>query len=67
MPEKLNAAFQRLQTLGIQPTLENLQKLLQSLYDIREVYDELMKMKGAETDGKKGEGPADHPGGQHKD
>lgn len=66
MPEKLNAAFQRLQTLGIQPTLGNLQKLLQSLYDIREVYDELMKTKGAETDGK-GEGPADHPGGQHND
>lgn len=37
--EKLEAAFNRLQTLDISPKITNLEKLLQSLYDIKSAYD----------------------------
>lgn len=53
MPEKLEAAYNRLQTLEIMPTVGNMETLLQSLYDIREVYQQLIKMEdkdGQETD-----------------
>lgn len=50
MKEKLNACFERLQTLDIMPTENNLLKLLQTLNDIREVYNEL-KAKEEEPDG----------------
>lgn len=43
MKEKLEAAFDRLQTLEIKPTLDNMEKLVQTLYDLREVYQELCK------------------------
>lgn len=43
MKEKLEACFRRLQTLEIQPTLGNMEKLLNTLYDLREVYNELNK------------------------
>lgn len=43
MKEKLQAAFERLQTLQITPTLTNMEKLVVSLYEIREVYQELDK------------------------
>lgn len=33
---KLNEAYTRLQTLDIQPTQKNLEKLLQCLYDLKE-------------------------------
>ena len=45
MEEKLEAVYKRLQTLNILPTKENMEKLLQSLYDIREVYNKLMEGK----------------------
>lgn len=41
MLEKLSACFDRLQTLDIKPTLSNLEKLTQTLYDLREIYQEL--------------------------
>lgn len=44
--EKLNAAFERLQGLQIQPTVTNMESLLQSLYDIRDAYN---KIKGMEV------------------
>ena len=43
MKEKIEACFKRLQTLDIMPTLTNTEKLLQTLYDLREVYNELNK------------------------
>lgn len=33
---KLDEAYKRLQTLEIQPTQKNMEKLLQSLYDLKE-------------------------------
>lgn len=50
MPEKLEAAYNRLQSLDIVPTVSNMETLLQSLYDIREVYQQLKKM-GDDADG----------------
>lgn len=41
MKEKLSACYDRLQTLDITPTLDNMEKLVQTLYDIREVYQEI--------------------------
>lgn len=41
MKEKIEACFERLQSLDIAPTLSNMEKLLKSLYDLREVYQEL--------------------------
>lgn len=50
MKEKLEACFNRLQTLEIQPTLANMEKLVQTLYDLRELYNELEENDGrAET------------------
>lgn len=43
MKEKIEACFNRLQSLDIQPTLSNMEKLVQVLYDLREVYAELIK------------------------
>ena len=39
--EKIEACFNRLQTLQIQPTKTNMEKLLQTLYELKEVYDEM--------------------------
>ena len=41
MLEKLEKCFERLQGLNISPTLHNMETLLQTLYDLREVYNEL--------------------------
>lgn len=41
MREKIEACFNRLQTLDIRPTLENMEKLVQTLYDLREIYNRL--------------------------
>ena len=43
MKEKLEACFERLQALDIKPTLTNMELLLQTLYDLREIYDILDK------------------------
>ncbi len=44
---KIEACFERLQSLDIQPTLSNMEKLVQTLYDLREVYEKL----GGDNDG----------------
>lgn len=47
--EKLEACFNRLQTLDIKPTLDNMEKLVQTLYELREVYQ---KLKGGDSGGR---------------
>ena len=41
MKEKLEACFNRLQNLEIKPTLNNMEILIQTLYDLRDIYNEL--------------------------
>ena len=41
MKEKLEQCFERLQTLDIKPTLKNMETLVQTLYDLREIYNQL--------------------------
>ena len=41
MKEKIRACFERLQTLEMLPTRSNMETLLQTLYDLQEVYQEL--------------------------
>ena len=48
MMERLEACFDRLQVLDIQPTLKNLEILTQTLYDLRDVY----QMLGGDEDGR---------------
>ena len=43
MKEKLKACFMRLQKLDIMPTQANLEILLQTLYDLKEIYREIDK------------------------
>lgn len=58
MKEKLEACFDRLQTLEIQPTLANMEKLVQTLYDLRDMYNELEEDDGrAETDPERRDDP----------
>ena len=45
MKEKLSACFDRLQNLDIKPTLKNMEALVQTLYDLRDVYQELERME----------------------
>ena len=47
--EKLDGCFDRLQNLQIKTTLGNMEILVQTLYDLREVYSELERM---EADGR---------------
>lgn len=46
MRKKIEACFKRLQTLSIQPTRDNMEKLLQTLYDLEEVYNKLKEDEG---------------------
>lgn len=48
MKEKLEAVFDRLQTLDIKPTLTNMEILVQCLYDLRDCYDILTKEEQAD-------------------
>ena len=58
MKEKLEACFDRLQTLEIRPTLANMEKLVQTLYDLRDMYNELEEDDGrAETDPERRDDP----------
>ena len=41
MREKLSAIFDRLQTLQIKPTQANMEILLQTLYDLKDIYNHL--------------------------
>ena len=45
MKEKVNACFNRLQTLGIAPTKGNMEILLQTLYDLQDVYQKLEELE----------------------
>lgn len=45
MKEKIEACFDRLQKLDIKPTLTNMESLIQTLYDLRDVYNELGRME----------------------
>ena len=49
MLDKLESCFERLQTLDIKPTLDNMEKLLKTLYDLREIYN---KLKEGADDGR---------------
>ena len=49
MKEKLDWIFTQLQGLDIKPTLSNMETLVQVLYKLREVYNEI---EGTETDGR---------------
>lgn len=42
---KLTACFDRLQNLQIKPTLNNMEILVQTLYDLRDVYNKLNEME----------------------
>ena len=51
MREKIEACFERLQNLDIKPTLSNMEILIQTLYDLRDVYNELGgKGNGSDTE-----------------
>lgn len=41
MKEKLSAIYDRLQTLQIKPTQANMEILLQTLYDLKDIYNHL--------------------------
>ena len=43
MKRKIESTFERLQDIDIKPTLDNTEKILQTLYDLREVHAELEK------------------------
>ena len=58
MKEKLKACYERLQKLDIQPTRGNMETLLQTLYDLQEVYQELERM---EADGRTAADPERQP------
>lgn len=47
LKSKLAICFDRLQRLDIKPTVTNMENLLQTIYDIRDVYNEI----GGEKDG----------------
>ena len=55
MKEKLKAAFERLQKTQITATMDNLEAVLLTLYDIRDVYNELKE------DDRDGRGPEADP------
>lgn len=50
MLEKIERCFERLQKLDIKPTLTNMETLVQTLYDLREIYNEI---KEGKDDGRK--------------
>ena len=47
MKVTLSACFDRLQNLQIKPTLNNMEILVQTLYDLRDVYSKLNEMEGS--------------------
>ena len=49
MKEKLEACFNRLQGLDLKPTLSNMEILTQTLYDLREIYNELDRTEANAT------------------
>jgi len=49
MKEKIEACFDRLQELDIKATITNMETLLQTLYDLRSVYQQLIAEEGADN------------------
>lgn len=47
MKEKISACYDRLQGLDIKPTRKNMEVLLQTLYDLQEIYNELEEKEHA--------------------
>ena len=45
MKEKISACYERLQTLDMPMTKGNMETLLQTLYDLQEIYQELERME----------------------
>ena len=65
MKEKIEACFNRLQELDIKPTLTNMEKLVQTLYDLRDLYNELEEAEHGRTESDPGPvGQSDDPGRQ---
>lgn len=56
--EKLNGCFDRLQNLQIKPTLGNMELLIQTLYDLRDIYKKISESEG-QKDGTEGRTTAD--------
>jgi len=48
MKEKLSAIYDRLQDLDLKPTKHNMETLLQTLYDLQEIYRELNREEQAD-------------------
>lgn len=64
--DTLEGCFNRLQDMSVQTTLKNMETLVQTLYDLREVYEKLQEIRekvGGEEDGRS---EAD-PGGRDND
>lgn len=61
MKDKLKEVYERLQALDIKPTKGNMEKLLQCLYDLQDVYNELERMEANNG------GQAADPGGRDDD
>lgn len=59
MKEKIEACFMRMQQLDLKPTEHNMEILLQTLYDLKDVYN---KLKEAEANGRNDGPPADPEG-----
>lgn len=63
--EKLEACFDRLQNLQIKPTLSNMEILVQTEYDLRDVYEKLKESEG-KNNGAEGRTKID-PDGRNND
>ena len=63
--EKLNECFNRLQNLQIKPTLGNMELLIQTLYDLRDIYKKISESEGRK-DGTEGRTTVD-PDGRDND
>ena len=50
MKEKIEACFNRLQGLEIKPTLSNMEILIPTLYDLRDVYNQLKEGEPVASD-----------------
>ena len=63
--KKLEACFNRLQNLQIKPTLGNMEILVQTEYDLRDVYEKLKESEG-KNNGAEGRTKID-PDGRNND
>lgn len=50
MKEKIEACFNRLQTMTITASLDTMEKLVQTLYDLREIYQQMEGNDAAEAE-----------------